>query len=443
MTESYANPDFELARKSLNLLVYDGSERKSHRFHQRGYPMSEPSALPMSPRALQGLRVVEMGQLIAGPFAGKTLGEFGANVIKIEAPGTGDPLRNWRHTKDGTSVWWQVSSRNKRSIALDLRAAEGQQIARQLIAEADVLIENFRPGTLEGWGMGWDDLRALNPGLVMLRISGYGQTGPYRDLPGFGAIGEAMGGLRHLTGEPGRVPVRVGVSIGDTLAALHGTIGVLTALYHRTVNGGTGQVIDVALHEAVFNVMESLIPEYSAFGVVREAAGSALPGIAPSNAYRCIDGYVLVAGNGDSIFKRLMTAIGRDDLGRATDLADNAGRVARVAEIDAAIGHWTLARRVDEVLALLGAARVPAGKVYTAKDIHEDPHFRARDMILKQTTRDGHELDVPGVVPKLSATPGTLRTSAPHLGDDTDAVLQEIGLSAQQIALLRAKGIVA
>ena len=405
--------------------------------------MSEPSALPMSPRALQGLRVVEMGQLIAGPFAGKTLGEFGADVIKIEAPGTGDPLRNWRHTKDGTSVWWQVSSRNKRSIALDLRAAEGQQIARQLIAEADVLIENFRPGTLEGWGMGWDDLRALNPGLVMLRISGYGQTGPYRDLPGFGAIGEAMGGLRHLTGEPGRVPVRVGVSIGDTLAALHGTIGVLTALYHRTVNGGTGQVIDVALHEAVFNVMESLIPEYSAFGVVREAAGSALPGIAPSNAYRCIDGYVLVAGNGDSIFKRLMTAIGRDDLGGATDLADNAGRVARVAEIDAAIGHWTLARRVDEVLALLGAARVPAGKVYTAKDIHEDPHFRARDMILKQTTRDGHELDVPGVVPKLSATPGTLRTSAPHLGDDTDAVLQEIGLSAQQIALLRAKGIVA
>jgi formyl-CoA transferase len=405
--------------------------------------MSEPSALPMSPRALQGLRVVEMGQLIAGPFAGKTLGEFGADVIKIEAPGTGDPLRNWRHTKDGTSVWWQVSSRNKRSIALDLRAAEGQQIARQLIAEADVLIENFRPGTLEGWGMGWDDLRALNPGLVMLRISGYGQTGPYRDLPGFGAIGEAMGGLRHLTGEPGRVPVRVGVSIGDTLAALHGTIGVLTALYHRTVNGGTGQVIDVALHEAVFNVMESLIPEYSAFGVVREAAGSALPGIAPSNAYRCVDGYVLVAGNGDSIFKRLMTAIGRDDLGRATDLADNAGRVARVAEIDAAIGHWTLARRVDEVLALLGTARVPAGKVYTAKDIHEDPHFRARDMILKQTTRDGHELDVPGVVPKLSATPGTLRTSAPHLGDDTDAVLQEIGLSAQQIALLRAKGIVA
>ena len=240
-----------------------------------------------SPAALHGVRVIEMGQLIAGPFCGKTLGEFGADVIKIEAPGAGDPLRNWRLIKDGTSVWWQVQSRNKRSIALDLRSAEGQEIARKLIAEADVLIENFRPGTLEGWGMGYDVLSKLNPGLVMLRISGYGQTGPYRDLPGFGLIGEAMGGLRHLTAEPGRVPVRVGVSIGDTLAALHGVIGVMMALYHRQVHGGAGQVIDVAVHEAVFNVMESLIPEYSAFGAVREAAGSALPGIAPSNAYPC------------------------------------------------------------------------------------------------------------------------------------------------------------
>ncbi|MBC8057350.1 MAG: CoA transferase [Rhizobiales bacterium] len=405
--------------------------------------MSDDTPRPLPPGALEGLRVVEMGQLIAGPFAGKVLGEFGAEVIKIEPPGSGDPLRGWRLTKDGTSVWWQVSSRNKRSIALDLRAAEGQEIARRLIAEADVLIENFRPGTLEAWGMGWDDLRALNPGLVMLRVSGYGQTGPYRDLPGFGAIGEAMGGLRHLTGEPGRVPVRVGVSIGDTLAALHGTIGVLMALYHRKVNGGAGQVIDVALHEAVFNVMESLIPEYSAFGAVREAAGSALPGIAPSNAYGCSDGYVLVAGNGDSIFKRLMAAIGRDDLGAAPDLGNNAGRVARVAEIDAAIGQWTFARRVDEVLETLAAARVPAGKVYTAKDIHEDPHYRAREMILSQATRDGYSLDVPGVVPKLSATPGSLRSAAPHLGGDTDGVLAGIGLTPAQIAQLRAKGIVA
>ena len=395
-----------------------------------------------SPAALAGVRVVEMGQLIAGPFCGKTLGEFGAEVIKIEAPETGDPLRNWRLIKEGTSVWWQVQSRNKRSVALDLRQKEGQAIARQLIAEADVLIENFRPGTLEAWGMGPEELHALNPGLVMLRISGYGQTGPYRDLPGFGAIGEAMGGLRHLTGEPGRVPVRVGVSIGDTLAALHGTIGVLTALYHRKVNGGQGQVIDVALHEAVFNVMESLIPEYSAFGAVREAAGSALPGIAPSNAYPCQDGWVLVAGNGDSIFKRLMDTIGRPDLGAAPDLADNAGRVARVHELDAAIGAWSAQRTVQQVLELLGAARVPAGKVYTAKDIAQDPHYRARDMLLNQQTRDGYTVEVPGIVPKLSATPGTIRSSAPHLGDDTDAVLAEAGLTNEQIALLRSKGVI-
>jgi len=393
--------------------------------------------------ALRGVRVIEMGQLIAGPFAGKTMGEFGADVIKIEAPGSGDPLRNWRMIKEGTSVWWQVQSRNKRSIALDLRSAEGQDIARKLIAEADVLIENFRPGTLEGWGMGWEALSAINPGLVMLRISGYGQTGPYRDLPGFGAIGEAMGGLRHLTGEPDRVPVRCGVSIGDTLAALHGTIGVLTALYHRKVNGGKGQVIDVALHEAVFNVMESLLPEYSAFGAVREAAGSALPGIAPSNAYRCNDGYVLIAGNGDSIFKRLMAVIGRDDLAHDPALADNAGRVVRVAEIDAAISVWTATRPITEVLDLLGGARVPAGKVYTAKDIAEDPHYRARDMILAQTTRDGYDLEVPGVVPKLLGTPGSVRTSAPGLGDDTDGVLRELGLSDPDIAALRTKGVVA
>ena len=395
-----------------------------------------------TPAALAGVRVIEMGQLIAGPFCGKTLGEFGADVVKIEAVGAGDPLRNWRLIKEGTSVWWQVQSRNKKSVALDLRQAEAQGIARRLIAEADVLIENFRPGTLEGWGLSPEALHALNPGLVILRISGYGQTGPYRDLPGFGVIGEAMGGLRHLTAEPGRVPVRVGVSIGDTLAALHGAIGVMMALYHRKVNGGAGQVIDVALHEAVFNCMESLIPEYSAFGAVREAAGSALPGIAPSNAYPCQDGWVLVAGNGDSIFKRLMATIGRQDLADDPQLADNAGRVARVAEIDAAIGRWTAERTVAQVMELLAAARVPAGKVYTAKDIAEDPHYQARDMLLTQRTRDGYELQVPGIVPKLSATPGTIRTSAPRLGDDTDAVLAEAGLTAEQIALLRSKGVI-
>lgn len=399
--------------------------------------------IQLPPGALSGLKVVEMGQLIAGPFAGKTLADFGAEVIKIEPPGSGDPLRNWRLIQDGTSVWWQVQSRNKRSIALDLRSAEGQDIARQLIGEADVLIENFRPGTLEGWGLSYEQLSAANPGLIMLRISGYGQTGPYRDLPGFGAIGEAMGGLRHLTGEPGRVPVRCGISIGDTLAALHGTIGVLMALYHRQAHGGKGQVIDVALHEAVFNVMESLVPEYSAFGAVREAAGSALPGIAPSNAYRCSDGFTLVAGNGDSIFKRLMHAIGRDDLGNDPALADNAGRVKRVAEIDAAIEDWTRTRTVAEVMEVLNGARVPVGKVYTARDIVEDPHYRARDMILRQPTRDGHVVEVPGIVPKLLGTPGGVRHPAPKLGDDTDAVLREIGLTEQQIAALRERKVVA
>jgi formyl-CoA transferase len=395
-----------------------------------------------APQILAGVRVVELGQLIAGPFCGKILGDFGADVVKIEPPGKGDPLRNWRLIKDGTSVWWQVQSRNKRSVAVDLRKPEGQDILRRLVAGADVLIENFRPGTLEEWGVGADELALINPGLVMLRISGFGQTGPYRDQPGFGAIGEAMGGLRHLTGEPGRVPVRVGVSIGDTLAALHGAIGVLLALYHRKVNGGRGQVIDVGLYEAVFNCMESLLPEYSAFGAVREAAGSALPGIAPSNAYRCRDGYVLIAGNGDSIFRRLMAAIGRPDLGAAPDLASNAGRVARVAELDAAIEAWTETRPLAEVLAALEAAAVPVGRVYTAKDIAEDPHYRARDMILAQPTRDGYTVEVPGIVPKLSATPGAVRSSAPHLGDDTDGVLGEIGFSKTDIAALREKKVI-
>jgi formyl-CoA transferase len=306
-----------------------------------------------------------------------------------------------------------------------------------------VLIENFRPGTLEGWGLGYDALSALNPGLVMLRISGYGQTGPYRDLPGFGAIGEAMGGLRHLTGEPGRVPVRCGISLGDTLAALHGCIGVLTALYHRQAHGGRGQVIDVALNEAVFNVMESLLPEYSAFGAVRGPAGSALPGIAPSNAYRCRDGVVLIAGNGDSIFKRLMQAIGRDDLGGDAALVGNAGRVARATELDTAIEAWTSTRGVADVLAVLAEVRVPCGKVYTAQDIAEDPHYRARDMLLAQTTRAGDRIEVPGIVPKLMATPGSVRTSAPNLGDDTDAVLHELGMRDGEIVALRERGVVA
>ncbi|HPG80282.1 MAG TPA: CoA transferase [Piscinibacter sp.] len=381
---------------------------------------------------LTGLKVVELGQLIAGPFAAKTLADFGAEVIKIEPPGSGDPLRQWRLLHNGTSVWWQVQSRNKLSVALDLKDADSRDIVRRLIAEADVLVENFKPGVMEDWGLGYEALSLHNPGLVMLRISGYGQSGPYRDRPGFGVVAEAMGGLRHLTAEPGRVPVRVGVSIGDTLASLHGVIGILMALQHRhaTVSAdapkGRGQVIDVALYEAVFNCMESLLPEYSAFGAVREPAGSALPGIAPSNAYPCADGWVLVAGNGDSIFKRLMGAIGRADLGADPQLAGNTGRVARVAEIDAAIGAWTTPRRVVEVLEALNAANVPAGRIYTAKDIAEDPHYRARGMIERITSADGLSLEVPGIVPKLSLTPGAITRRAPTLGEDTEAVLSRL-----------------
>ena len=395
-----------------------------------------------SPLALCNLRVIELGQLIAGPFAAKTLADFGADVIKIEPPTTGDPLRKWRLLKDGTSVWWQIQSRNKRSIALDLKQAEAQDIVRQLVKDADVLIENFRPGAMEGWGLGPDELLAINPKLIMLRISGYGQTGPYRDKPGFGVVAEAMSGLRHLTAEPGRVPVRVGVSIGDTLASLHGVIGILLALHERHTSG-KGQVIDVALYEAVFNCMESLLPEFSAFGAVREAAGSALPGIAPSNAYKCQDGgYVLIAGNGDSIFKRLMQTMGRDDLGLDAGLADNAGRVQRVEEIDAAIGAWTATLSVAQVLELLDAASVPAGRIYNVADIAADPHYQARDMILQTVMADGSTLALPGIVPKLSRTPGAHRRNAPEIGQDTDAVLQDIGLSAAQIQALKDRGIV-
>ena len=381
---------------------------------------------------LQGLKVIELGQLIAGPFAAKTLADFGAEVIKIEPPETGDPLRQWRLLQNGTSVWWQVQSRNKQSVALDLKDPASRDTVRALIADADVLIENFKPGVMEAWGLGYEALSVTNPGLIMLRISGYGQTGPYKDRPGFGVVAEAMGGLRHLTAEPGRVPVRVGVSIGDTLASLHGVIGILMAMQHRhrsisaDAPRGRGQVIDVALYESVFNCMESLLPEYSAFGAVREAAGSALPGIAPSNAYPCADGWVLIAGNGDSIFKRLMSAIGRDDLGSDAALGGNAGRVARVDQIDAAIGAWTALRTVVEVLDALNTAAVPAGRIYTAKDIAEDPHYRARGMIQTILTADGLTLDVPGIVPKLSLTPGAITRRAPNLGEDTTRVLDTL-----------------
>lgn len=390
---------------------------------------ASPWPLPADAQAfagpLRGLKVVELGQLIAGPFAAKTLADFGADVIKVESPGEpgkgGDPLRQWRLLKDGTSVWWQVQSRNKRSVVLDLKAADDVAVVRALATEADVLIENFRPGALEAYGLDPQDLQVANPRLIVLRVSGYGQTGPYRDKPGFGVVAEAMGGLRHLTAEPGRTPVRVGVSIGDTLAALHGVIGILMCLHERQASG-RGQVIDVALYESVFNCMESLLPEYSAFGAVRQPAGSALPGIAPSNAYRCADGHALVAGNGDSIFKRLMAAIGRDDLAADPALAHNTGRVARVDEIDAAIGDWTATRSVAEVLAALDVAGVPAGRIYTVADIAADAHYQARGMLQPLAQADGSTLLVPGIVPLLSRTPGGQHRAAPTLGQDTAAV---------------------
>lgn len=391
--------------------------------------------------ALQGLKVIEMGQLIAGPFASKLLGEFGADVIKIEPPGVGDPLRKWRKIKDGTSLWWHVQSRNKRSLTLDLKQTEAQDIVRKLVSEADVLVENFRPGTLEGWGLGYEALKAINPRLIMLRISGYGQTGPYRDLPGFGVIGEAMGGLRHLSGYPGQAPVRVGISIGDSLSSLYGVIGVLLALQERA-RSGEGQEIDVALYESVFAMMESLIPEYDAFGYVREPAGSALPGITPSNSYPCNDGsYVLIAGNGDSIYKRLMSLIGRDDLGNDPRLAQNDGRSQHAELIDGAIAEWTAQRGRDEVIEALKGARVPAGYPYTAADIVQDPHYLARQMIEQVQTSVG-PLKVPGVLPKLSRTPGRIGTGGPQLGEHNDDILAGLGLSADQVAGLRERGII-
>ncbi|WP_290790326.1 CoA transferase, partial [Halomonas sp.] len=389
-----------------------------------------------------GLKVIELGQLIAGPFATKLLGEFGADVIKVEPPGTGDPLRKWRMIEDGTSLWWHVQTRNKRSVSLDLRTAEGQDLVRQLAADADVLVENFRPGTLEQWGLSYEALSAANPGLIMVRVSGYGQTGPYRDKPGFGVIGEAMGGLRYLTGQPGEPSVRVGVSIGDSLSALYAVIGTLLALQERR-RSGLGQEIDVALYESVFAMMESLLPEYDASGQVREPSGSALPGITPSNAYRTRDGdYVLIAGNGDSIFKRLMTVIGRPELGEDPELAHNDGRTRRAEEIDAAIEAWSRQHGRDDILAVLDEARVPAGYPFTAADIAHDPHYLAREMIQSFTRPDGRPLKVPGVLPKLSATPGRLGHGGPALGAHTEEVLDELGIDAETRAKLRSAGII-
>ncbi|WP_295516537.1 CaiB/BaiF CoA-transferase family protein [uncultured Pseudomonas sp.] len=393
--------------------------------------------------ALIGLRVIEIGTLIAAPFAARLLAEFGAEVIKIEALDKGDPLRKWRKLHEGTSLWWYLQSRNKKSLALNLRSAEGVALVKQLVEGADVLIENLRPGALEKLGLGWDVLHALNPKLTLVRISGYGQTGPYRDRPGFGAIGEAMGGIRYTTGTPGVPPARVGVSLGDSLASMHAVIGALMSVLRVKTGQGDGQVVDVSLVESVFNVMESLVPEYSMLGHVRERTGGVLPGIAPSNTYPTGDGgFVVIAGNSDPIYVRLMQAIGRPDLAERPDLAQNDGRARHSELIDEAIAAWTGSRGIDEVLEMLERAEVPAGRIYSVADIVADPHYQARDMLLDTTLPDGATLKMPGIVPKLSATPGQVNWQGPTLGQHTDGLLAELGLSEADIQRLRKAGVV-
>jgi len=394
----------------------------------------------IGPGALAGIKVLELGTLIAGPFCARVLGEFGADVIKVESPDGGDPLRQWRVLKDGTSLWWSVQARNKKSITLNLKDERARAIARQLALEADIVVENYRPGVLEKWGLGFEQLRAEKPGLIMVRLSGFGQTGPMKDQPGFGAVGESMGGLRYVSGFPDRPPVRVGISIGDSVAALHGVIGALAALRHRDQTG-QGQVVDVALYESVFNLMESLVPEYDVAGVVRERTGGALPGIVPSNTYTTGDGEnIVVAGNGDAIFKRLMSAIGRQDMADDPQLARNDGRVPRTADIDAAIGAWCQTQSIDSALAVLKAADVPCGKIYSVRDMMSDPQFQARGMFEQHAFADGTPVKLPAPSPKLSATPPGTRWLGPKLGAHTDAVLAELGYTAEDIAALRASG---
>ena len=391
---------------------------------------------------LQGLKVLELGTLIAGPYCGRLLAEFGADVVKVEAPGEGDPLRKWRKLHEGNSLWWYAQARNKKSIAVNLRDAEGQAVVRRLAKDADIVVENFRPGTLEKWGLGYEDLARENPRLIMVRLSGFGQTGPYRDRPGFGAIGESMGGMRYLTGYPDRAPVRVGISIGDSLAAMFGAIGALMALHHRH-GSGKGQVVDVALYEAVFAMMESMLPEYGMGGFVRERSGASLPGIVPSNTYPCRDGkYVVIGANADSIFKRMMRAIGRADLADDPGLASNDGRVKRTAELDGVIGEWTSRHDLDAVLEALEHAEVPSGRIYSIADIAADLHYQARQMIERHPL-GRHEVLLPGMVPKLSATPGATRWIGPKLGEHTDEVLGAAGYASTEIAALRARKVIA
>ena len=410
------------------------------------------STMPHPPRPLAGVRVLEMGQLIAGPFAGCMLAYFGAEVVKIEPPRTGDPLRNWRVLKDGTSLWWRAMARNKKCVTLDLRKPGGRALARALALRSDVLIENFRPGTMEKWGLGPDDLRGGNPGLVYTRVSGYGQTGPLAGKPGFASVCEGFGGFRYVNGFPGQPPVRPNLSLGDTLAALHAVIGVLLALVHRGrigadavggPGGGTGQVVDVAIYESVYNVLESIVPEYDGAGLVREPSGSTLTGIVPTNTYPCADGrYVIIGGNGDSIFKRLMRAAGRDDLADDPRLSDNAGRVAHQREVDDAIALWTRTLEADRVLAILDGAGVPAGPIHSVADMMEDPQYNARGLF-ETVEAGGGPLKIPAITPKLDRTPGATLWPGPELGaHNREVYLGALGLDEAELRSLEEDGIV-
>ncbi|MFJ2545533.1 CaiB/BaiF CoA transferase family protein [Pseudomonas sp. NPDC087612] len=399
--------------------------------------------MPTPSKPLAGLKVIELGTLIAGPFASRICAEFGAEVIKVESPDGGDPLRKWRKLYEGTSLWWFVQARNKQSLTLNLKHAEGLDILKKLLAEADILIENFRPGVLEKLGLGWDVLHALNPKLVMVRLSGFGQTGPMKDQPGFGAVGESMGGLRYITGFEDRPPVRTGISIGDSIAALWGVIGALMALRHREVNGGQGQVVDVALYEAIFAMMESMVPEFDVFGFIRERTGNIMPGITPSSIHTSADGkHVQIGANGDAIFKRFMQAIGRNDLADDPALASNDGRDLRRDELYGVIDRWARTLPLDALMQVLNEAQVPASRIYSAEDMFSDPQFLAREMFLQAKLPDGTPFKMPGIVPKLSDTPGSSEWVGPELGAHTEQVLAGLGYDTAAIARLRTQGAV-
>jgi succinyl-CoA---D-citramalate CoA-transferase len=394
---------------------------------------------------LEGVRVVEMGSLLAGPFCGQLLADFGAEVIKVEPPGKGDPMRVWgRHRKEGRTLWWPIIARNKKSVTLNLREEEGQDLARRLVAEADVLVENFRPGTMERWGLGYDTLGELNPGLVMVRVSGFGQTGPYRERAGFGAIGEAMGGIRHVTGFPDEAPPRVGISLGDSLAATFGALGALSALYHREAHGGRGQVVDIGIYEGVLALMESTIPEYVLTGHVRGRTGTVLPFVAPSNIYPTSDDdYVLIAGNADTVFGRLAKAVGHPEWAEDERYATHHARGENMEELDSMISEWTKGRTGDEVLKIMAGAGVPAGKVFTAKDMVEDPHYEARENVIEVEDPEIGPFPMQNVIPRLSETPGKVRWTGPKLGQHNAEVYEKVlGLGEEEQNSLRERGII-